>query len=335
MPRYFGGWTPNGQCSLFVCDVASFGDHSRTDLERRKIRAALYEGLRRSFDDSGVPYGACHSEDRGDGALVVVPPAVDTTVLLTLLANRLRAEVRQHNDVSTEAARMRLRLAVHTGIVHSDGKGLVGTALNHAFRILEAPQLKQALRQTGADVALIASERVYDDVIRHGLGLVDPAEFYQVKLHVKETVAVAWMTLPGMSVPVRHMPSAPPTISDAHLVVSAVPTAPDPPQLPPASATVTDGPSGLDDVVDRALGIRQLRSRHVRDQIVAELPLGLVAMIEPCRSGDGRADVTAIVRACEQYPNGLVDLLRVIRQFAGDSTQVDDLRQSIDELGQP
>ena len=27
--------------------------------------------------------------------------------------------------------------------------------------------------------------------------------------------------------------------------------------------------------------------------------------------------------------------LRVVRQFAGDSTQVDDLRQSIDELGQP
>jgi hypothetical protein len=265
----------------------------------------------------------------------VVPPSVDTTLLLTSLAHRLRAEVRQHNDVSTEAARMRLRLAVHTGIVHSDAEGLVGSAVNHAFRILEAPQLKQALRGTGAELALIASERVYDDIIRHGLGLVDPAEFHHVELHVKETVASAWMTLPGLAGPVLGLPSAPPTIADARVVMSAAPTAPDPPQLPPAVATIADRLPGLDDVVDRALGIRQLRSRHMRDQIVAELPLALAAVIELRRSGDGRADVAAIVRTCERYPNGLTDLLRVVRQFAGDSTQVDDLRQSIDELEQP
>jgi hypothetical protein len=334
MPRHSGGWTPNGLCSLFVCDIAAFGHQSRTDLERHKIRTALYDGLRKSFDDTGIPYGACYREDRGDGALVVVPPSVDTTLLLTSLAHRLRAEVRQHNDVSTEAARMRLRLAVHTGVVRSDAEGLVGTAVNHTFRILEAPQLKQALRRTGADVALITSERVYDDVIRHGLGLADPAEFHQIELRVKETVAAAWMTLPGMSTPIRHVPSAPPTITEC-VVVSAVPAVPDSPQLPPAGVTITGGPPGLDDVVDRALGIRQLRSRHVRDQIVAELPLELAAVIEPRRSGDGRADVAAIVRACEQHPNGLIDLLRVVRQFAGDSTQVDDLRQSIDELEQP
>jgi hypothetical protein len=334
MPRHSGGWTPNGLCSLFVCDIASFGHRSRTDLDRHKIRTALYDGLRRSFDDTGIPYGACYREDRGDGALVVVPPSVDTTVLLTSLVHRLRAEVRQHNDVSVEAARIRLRLAVHTGIVRSDAEGLVGTAVNYAFRILEAPQLKQVLQRTGAEVALITSERVYDDVIRHGLGLVDPAEFHQVELRVKETVTSAWMTLPGLSAPIRHLPSAPPTITDARVIVSAVPTVPDPPELPPAGVTIADRSPGLDDVVDRALGIRQLRSRHLRDQIVAELPLALASVIKPRRSGDDRTDVTAIVRTCEQHPNGLTDLLRVVRLFAGDSTQVDDFRKSIDELGQ-
>ncbi|GAA4513949.1 hypothetical protein GCM10023191_081790 [Actinoallomurus oryzae] len=336
MPRRYGGWTPNGLCSLFVCDVASFGHRSRTDLDRHKIRTALYEGLRRSFDDSDVPYDGCYREDRGDGALVVVPPSVDTALLLTSVTARLRAEVRRHNDVSIEPARMRLRLAVHTGIARSDAEGLVGTAVNHAFRILEAPHLKEILRLTGAELALITSERVHDDVIRHGLGLVNPAEYHRIELRVKETVTSAWITVPGLAAPVRPVPAAPPTITDAGVVVSAVPTTPDPPQLPPppAAITIADGSPVLDDVVDRALGVRQLRSRHLRDQIVAELPLALATVIKPRRSGDDRTDLTAIICSCEEHPNGLSDLLRVVRQFAGDSVEVDDLRKSIDELGQ-
>jgi hypothetical protein len=336
MPRATG-WTPNGLCSLFVCDIASFGDQSRTDLHRHKIRTALYDGLRRSFDDTGIPYAACYQEDRGDGALVAVPPTVDTTVLLTSLVQRLRAAVRQHNDVSVPSARMQLRLAVHTGIVHSDAEGLVGTAVNHAFRILEAPQLKQVLRRSGAEVALITSERVYDDVIRHGLGLVNPAEYRQVEMEVKETLARAWITVPGMSAPVRPMPPPPPTIVDARVVLSAVPTAPDPPRPLPAPAlspvTVADRSSELEDIVDCALRVRQLRSRHLRDQIVAELPLTLATEIMPRRSDDDRTDLTAIIRTCEDHAHGLPDLLRVVRQFGGDSTQLDDLRKAVDALG--
>jgi hypothetical protein len=322
MPRATG-WTPSGLCSLFVCDIASFGDLSRTDLHRHKIRTALYDGLRRSFDDTGVPYAACYHEDRGDGALVAVPPMVDTTVLLTSLVQRLRAAVRQHNDVSVRTAQMQLRLAVHTGIVHSDAEGLVGTAVNYAFRILEAPQLKQVLRRTGAELALITSERVYDDVIRHGLGLVNPADYDQVELEVKETRTCAWITVPGRSAPVR-----------------AVPTAPDPRELLPAQApaqalapvTVADRSSGLEDIVDCALRVRQLHSRHLRDQIVAELPLTLATEIRRRRSADERTDLTAIISTCEDHVRGLTELLRVVRQFAGDSTQLDDLRKAVDEL---
>jgi hypothetical protein len=338
MPRRHNGWTPNGLCSLFVCDVASFGDRSRTDLDRHKIRTALYEGLRASFYGTGIPYDeACYREDRGDGALVVVPPSYDTAVLLTSVVQRLRAEVRRHNDVSVPPARMRLRLAVHTGIARPDPEGLVGTAVNHAFRILEADQLKEVLRRTDAELAVITSERVYEDVIQHGLGLVDPAEYHHVELRVKETLTTAWIAVPGLAAPVRPVPAAPPTIIDSSLVVSAVPTAPDPPQLPaapaPAPLTVADVSPGLEEIVDRALGVRQLRSRHLRDQVVAELPLALATRIRSRRSTDDRTDLTAIVHTCEEHPNGLKNLLRVLRQFAGDSTPVDDLRRSIDELG--
>jgi hypothetical protein len=331
-------------CSLFVCDVVSFGDPSRTDLDRRKVRAALYGGLRGSFDDDGIPFRDCYREDRGDGTLVAVPPSTDTTALLTSLADRLRAEIRQHNDVSAVTAQMRLRLAVHTGVVHSDGEGLVGTAVNHVFRILEAEQLRQVLRWTGADLALIASERVYEDVIRHGLGLVDPREYQRIDVRVKETTAPAWIRVPGMPPQVLPVtaPHAPRSVTDVRVVPPAEPTAPDLRRLPaatdlprlPAALTIADHARDLDTVVDRALAIRQFRAGHLRDQIIAELPLALATAIRSRRAGDGRADMYAIVRTCHEHSQGLDDLLRVVRQFAGDSAQVNELRESIQALGQ-
>jgi hypothetical protein len=210
MPELSGGWMPNGLCSLFVCDVASFGDPARDDLDRATVRTAFYVGLRRSFDGAEIPYWTCYREDRGDGALMAVPPLADTSILLTTLIERLRAEIRRHNHVSALTAQLRLRVAVHTGVVHSDGEGLVGTAVNHAFRLLDAEQLKLTLRKTGADLVLIASQRVYDDVIRQGLGLVDPSEYQRIVVGVKETVTPAWIRVPGTGTPI---PAIAPTLT--------------------------------------------------------------------------------------------------------------------------
>jgi hypothetical protein len=224
---------------------------------------------------------------------------------------------------------MRLRLAVHTGVVRSDGNGLVGTAVNHVFRLLEAVQLKQLILRTGTDVALIASDRVHEDVIRHGLGLVNPGEYHRVDVRVKETVATAWIRVPGMPMPMVVPASH--TIVDRPAVPPALPTAPNRPQLV-ASATIIDRvPAALDAVVDTALAIRQLRSRHVRNQIVDELPLALAKLIG--RADDDRGDMLAIVRTCNESSHGLEHLLAVVRQFAGDSVQVDELKKSIEKLG--
>src|ERR1700761_8189554 len=122
MPGSSCEWTPNGLCSLFVCDVASFGHPSRTDLAREKVREALYAALRRSFDGCEIPFARCYREDRGDGVLMAVPPTANPAVLLTSLVERLRREVRRHNHVSAVTAQMRLRLAVHTGHARFDGE---------------------------------------------------------------------------------------------------------------------------------------------------------------------------------------------------------------------
>jgi hypothetical protein len=331
------GWTPSGNCSLFVCDVASFGHPGRTNHIQRHIRVALYRGLRRSFDAAGVGYDRCYREDRGDGVMLAIPPTVDTAVLLTSLVDLLRVEVRRYNEVSSEQAQMRLRVAVNTGQFEHDDNGLVGAAVNHTFRILEARQLKDALRDSGAQLALVVSERVHEDVVRHGRGLVDPDDYRRVDISVKETTAAAWIRIPGLrgsSVPITPVTAAteqeaaalpakrpaPPERRPTPLIISFQPTVPD-------SATET---VDIFRVVDSALEIPLLRSEQGRQQIVGVLSAELASAIP--RRSDARSDTYAIVRTCLDYPGGLQELLIVIRGFVGGSLAMHELERSVARL---
>jgi hypothetical protein len=62
----------------------------------------------------------------------------------------------------------------------------------HAFRLLDAPQLKAASAVPGNDLTLIVSDCFYREVVRH-----DPTEsaldYQPVNVNMKETNAVAWL----------------------------------------------------------------------------------------------------------------------------------------------
>ncbi|MFF5262190.1 hypothetical protein ACFY4C_24910 [Actinomadura viridis] len=342
------GWHPSGLCSQFLCDVASFGDASRTDDARTYVRKGLYDGLRTSFEAEGIPLAECYHEDRGDGVMVVVPPRIDPALLITSVAQRLRAEVRRHNEFSSAAVRMRLRVAVHTGDVHWDGAGLVGTAVNHAFRILDAEPFKELLRASGADLALIVSQRVYDDVVRHGRGLVDRRDYRQVEIAVKETHTTAWVTLPG-----RGLPDGPPEERADGETAELAPAGGGEHTVVPAATedaleeflarTLDEDPRKshgawgyeggalpndvLFALVDRALDLPQMAGERTRERVVGALPVEIRSVIP--RSSDARSDTYEIIRTCLDYPGGLQALLHVLQGFAGESLALARLKQAI------
>jgi len=190
-------WTPSGYCALLVTDVASFGDHALGDHVRQHIRRVLYDVLAESFTKCGYSIDECYCEDRGDGVMAAVPPHIRTVVIISQLIDWIHSGLRLHNEVSSEVARIRLRVGVHTGEVNTDAHGLVGTAVNHVFRLTDAPTLKLMLADSAATLAFIASDRVYEDVIRHAPDLVDPVEYVRVQVENKETFAPAWVRVLG------------------------------------------------------------------------------------------------------------------------------------------
>jgi hypothetical protein len=62
-----------------VVDVERFGDRSRTNLDRLTIRDGLYKALTQVFRESWIAWADCQREDRGDGALILIPPDVPKT----------------------------------------------------------------------------------------------------------------------------------------------------------------------------------------------------------------------------------------------------------------
>jgi class 3 adenylate cyclase len=100
---------------------------------------------------------------------------------------------------------LRVRAAIHAGEVHYDGRGSYGEDLDVAFRLLDAPELKKRLRSTGAPLALVASDYIYQAIIRHGHDGIDAEEFLPfVTVNVGGTRRKGWVHLPRpVEVPAR------------------------------------------------------------------------------------------------------------------------------------
>ncbi|MGH3899073.1 MAG: hypothetical protein ACRDTA_12670 [Pseudonocardiaceae bacterium] len=181
--------------TIVVVDVARFTDPARTAHHQLAVREGLYNVLKGAFTEAGLDLGACTVEDRGDGKLILMPPEIDNGRLADQLPGRLVAGLRRHNAVHSAEAAIKLRVALHAGEVRQDGQGAVGQAVNDAFRILEAPEAKSALRSSTGVLALIASDAFYRDVIVQDPA-TDPPSYQRVLVSANETLLVAWLRLP-------------------------------------------------------------------------------------------------------------------------------------------
>jgi tetratricopeptide (TPR) repeat protein len=184
--------------AILGVDIEGFADRRRTNPDQILVREGLYRSLEAACARSGIAWDACYREDRGDGALILVPPEIPKNLLVSRFPQELSVALRAHNDAHQEEARIRVRLAVHAGEIHRDGHGVASTAINIAFRLLEASELKQALRTSPGLVALIASRWFFEEVIRH-TPASHPDAYRQVRVLVKETDELAWIALPDVA----------------------------------------------------------------------------------------------------------------------------------------
>jgi class 3 adenylate cyclase len=182
--------------AILVVDVEEFGRASRTNADQLAVRDAMYKALTQSFGRAGITWPTCTCEDRGDGALVLIPPKVPKILLVTKWPARLVTALNRHNAASPPEAEIRLRAALHAGEIHYDAHGVAGTAINQTFRLAQEPTLKSALAAASGPCVLLVSEWFYDEVVRQDPA-AQAAQYRQIPVAVKETRTRAWMCVPG------------------------------------------------------------------------------------------------------------------------------------------
>lgn len=208
--------------SFLVVDVEGFG--RRDDRFQLQIRRGLMRLLEQAFEDAGLVLDDCDVEDRGDGKIVLIPSTVSKMRLVDPLLARIAVQVRQHNEMSSERGRIRLRVALHAGEVARDDKGWSGSELNTACRLVNSSSLRAAAAEhADIPVAVIVSDLIYSSVVRHGHGAIRPEKFRKIDIAEKELVDVAWVQVSsgsgepadtGSSAPVRQPAGGGPTINN-------------------------------------------------------------------------------------------------------------------------
>jgi hypothetical protein len=193
--------------TIVAVDVERFADSRRTRQHQLVMRAGLYRAVRTAFGAVGLRCDDHYHEDRGDGLFMLLPAEAPMKLIAGSLLREFAAALREHNATAAPLARIRVRVALHAGQIQHDRYGATGTALNTTFRLLEAEAVKEALAASPGVVAVIASDRLYEDVIRHEPA-GDPAGYRRVRVAVKETQAPAWVSRPDYPYPPRsdHSP---------------------------------------------------------------------------------------------------------------------------------
>lgn len=190
--------------SIVAMDVAGSG--SRDDQLQLQLRADLRRIVADTLASQSLDLRDLHRTDLGDGVRLIVPPAISPRYVLDPFVPHLAEALRMHRKTSASTARLRLRMAIHMGLLHHDEEGWVGQPLVHCARFLDAAPARRVLAaEEAADLVVIVSQALYEAVIQHGYGL-DRATCRRVKIRQKETTATAWIHVPGWPTPPGLMP---------------------------------------------------------------------------------------------------------------------------------
>lgn len=183
---------------VLTVDVERYS--GRDNVLQWRVQQALPRIMQRAREELGLHPDGWLVQPSGDGQLAILPQDASERTVVTRLAPTVDRLLREYNHGLAPEARIRLRIAVHEGLVHLDGgNGFPGEAVVTACRLVDSPQLKAVLRRfPDAQVALIVSDRLYQDVVRH-YGDLRPEHFLRVtaSLPEKSFDAVAWIHLPG------------------------------------------------------------------------------------------------------------------------------------------
>jgi hypothetical protein len=307
-------------------DVAGSG--SRDSRLQTRMREDLHGITERLLVARDVDPGQLSIEDRGDQLRMIIPLTVmPPDRIVDVFVPGLVAELRENSRAASPAARIRLRLCIDIGLIEPHQGSWAGVALVRATRLLEAAPVRAALRANPeADLAVVLSDQMYEMVVRHRFGLLDPDRFERIRVHVKEFDADAWLLVPEPSGRAR--------------LTAAIRGGTDGPEQATDDLASPLRSSGqrpdwvtLMHLVDLMLEVSVIADERSRHVIVRQLRSDVRGAIN--RHPAARVDVTQILTTCFDYSGAIRELVSVITALDGHSTPVVRLASALAPYAEP
>ncbi|MEU8261539.1 hypothetical protein AB0C02_13080 [Micromonospora sp. NPDC048999] len=181
-----------------AADVSSYSRRPNHLAERTQswlVRALVDARRAARLDESAVAVQA-----QGDGQFAVLPVGIDESTVIPLLIGGLTDALRRTNHGLDPAERIRLRVALHRGLMKPADSGWVGAAAIAVHRILDSPPLRAALRDNPAvDYVLAVPDVLYRDVIQHSEVPPLPDRFTEITIDLpeKQFLEHGWLHVPA------------------------------------------------------------------------------------------------------------------------------------------
>jgi hypothetical protein len=156
------------QRTIVVLDIER--STSRPDPVKAEFRRTMYHLFDAALRAAQIrPRHRDRFADRGGGLLALIHPAECTPrVLVKRVIPAFGVLLAEYNATPPRLGQpqlqLRARAAVHAGTVFYDAHGCFGEAVDTAFRLLDAAQVKQALRAAPASLVLVVSAGTYESV---------------------------------------------------------------------------------------------------------------------------------------------------------------------------
>jgi hypothetical protein len=151
----------------------------RPDAAQVEAQRAMTALMREAGHNGALERAQWIIQPQGDGELALLPPGIDEAYVITSLVHQVSAGLHLYNRFASTAARLRMRVAVHEGLTYVAESGFAGDAINTVCRLRDAHETKDALRATKNDMVLVASARIFDDVVRGADAYELPAAEFQ------------------------------------------------------------------------------------------------------------------------------------------------------------
>jgi hypothetical protein len=186
---------------IMLVDIEDFS--SRSDPFQKELRRSLAKVVNTAFSDAHLPLDVITMMDEGDGFLILIPAYVSPIALVGDAIRALNRGLAENDAMTSASLRMRLRVAVHQGMVSRDERGWSGAAVITACRLVDVDLLRRALiNATRARLALLVSDDFYRNAVSPGHRSVDPGEFVPVRVDLKKHPNFpAWLHVPDYSAP--------------------------------------------------------------------------------------------------------------------------------------